>query len=412
VKDVEPKYLYTQGLRRDTPFNLDRARGHSELIVVEGCLDALAVRERAGLSNVIALGDNSLSEKKLDPALKYGAKAFVLALDNDKAGAEGTERALELLRKHDLSAYVLTLPDAIKDPDDFIRLKGPAAFVELSRNPQSGARWKAGRILARHDIKTDKGRDQAIEEALAFEDGLADPIKSGYFLDEMNRGLGITLEHLEHRLDTYKEKRAREGLRRGYQELFKKGRELLDAGDLDGLRDYIGEKAEELRTQAVTRRPEIYTLENLQEDVLRTRPGLRTGYRSLDRVFAIPQEAITIIGARPSQGKTTFLMNLALNMTDLYPDRSFFFFSYEESRKQVGVKLLNILSGEAISKSHNVSHLESYLRDGNTDRAEIEKGKAKFKELTESKRLWIIDEPLFVDELTEALAYCWDQTPL
>lgn len=227
---TEPKYLYNLGLRRDAPFNLDRARGHSELIIVEGYLDALAVRERAGLGNVIALGDTSLSETKLDQAVKYGAKAFVLALDNDKAGADGTERALELLRKRDLKGYVLTLPGGTKDPDELIKTKGPEAFVELSRNPQSGARWKAGRILARYDVGTDKGRDLALEEAIAYEDGLADPIESKDFLDVVTRGLGLSLELLEHRLRTYKEKRAWAELRSGYQELFTKGPELLDAG--------------------------------------------------------------------------------------------------------------------------------------------------------------------------------------
>jgi DNA primase catalytic core len=404
-EDVERKYLYNKGLTRDAPFNLDRARGHSELIIVEGSLDALAVREKAGLENVIALGDTSLSEAKLDQALKYGARAFILALDNDKAGAEGTERALELLRKRNIRGYVVTLPEGIKDPDELIKTKGPGAFVELSRNPESGARWKAGRLLARYDTETDKGRDLALEEAIAYEDGLRDPIESKDFLDVITGGLGLSLELLEHRLKTYKEKRAREELRKGYQELFKRGPELLEAGDLEGLSEYTGEKSRELQAKAITRTLGLYRLENLEEDIAQTRPGLKTGYDSLDKVFLIPPEAITIIGARPSHGKTTLLMNLALNMTGLYPDRSFFFFSYEESRKQVGVKLLNILSGEIIDKVQNVRALEDYLRAGSRPaRVGIEAGKAKFKELTESKRLWIIDEPFFVDELADTLA--------
>lgn len=407
--DVEPKYLYNKGLTREIPFNLDRARGHSELIVVEGYLDALAIRERAGLGNVIALGDASLSETKLDQALKYGARAFILALDSDKAGAEGTERALELLRKRDLRGYVLTLPEGIKDPDELIRTKGPGAFVELSRNPEGGARWKAGRLLARYDTGTDKGRDLALDEAIAYEDGLRDPIESKDFLDVITGGLGLSLELLEHRLKTYKEKRAREDLRKGYQELFKRGPELLEAGDLEGLKEYTGEKARELQAKAVTRTLELYGLENLQEDIAQTRPGLKTGYASLDKLFLIPPEAITIIGARPSHGKTTLLMNLLLNMTQAHPERSFFFFSYEENRKQVAVKLLNILSGEIIDKAQNVRALEDYLRGDGPDletpaRAGIETGKVKFKGLTESKRLWIIDEPFFVDELADTLA--------
>jgi len=402
---TEPKYLYTLGLKRDAPFNLDRARGRSELIVVEGYLDALAVRERAGLVNVIALGDTSLSETKLDQAVKYGAKAFTLALDNDKAGADGTERALELLRKRDLRAYVLTLPGGTKDPDEFIKANGPEAFVELSRNPQSGARWKAGRILARYDVGTDKGRDLALEEAIAYEDGLADPIESKDLMDEITRGLGLSLELLEHRLRTYKEKRARAELRNGYQELFTKGPELLEAGDLDELREYTGEKTRELQAKAVTKTAGPYTLDLLEADIAQTRPGLKTGYKSLDELFLIPPEAITIIGARPSHGKTTLLMNLLLNMARTYTDQNFFFFSYEESRKQIGVKLLNILSGETIDRTRNVQALEDYLRAKRTDRTKVEEGKAELRELTEAKRLWIIDEPLYVDELADALAY-------
>lgn len=98
-------------------------------------------------------------------------------------------------------------------------------------------------------------------------------------------------------------------------------------------------------------------------------------------------------------------MNLLLNMARAYPDRSFFFFSYEESRKQIGVKLLNILSGETIDKTRNVQALEDYLRAKGTGRTKIEEGKAELRELTGAKRLWLIDEPLYVDELADALAY-------
>ena len=411
---TEPKYLYTRGLKRDAPFNLGRAVGpyRGRLLVVEGYLDCLAVREKAEIFNVVALGDTSLSETKLGYAYIYGAKEFVLALDNDKAGQEGTERALELLRKRGLRSYILTLPDGIKDPDEFIKLKGPDAFNELYKNAQSGARWKAGRILARHD-GTDQSRDRALDEAIAYEDGLLDPIESKDFIETVTRGLELSPEFLEHRLRTYKEKRAQAELRRGYAELFTKGPELLRAGNMDGLRDYLGEKSREIQAKAVTTAPGPYTLDQLEADIAQTGPGLLTGYKDLDELFRIPPEAITIIGARPSHGKTTFLMNLLLKMArEQYGDQSFFFFSYEESRKQIGLKLLNILSGELLVGSHNLDQLENYLRTKRTDIKKIERGKAELRELTESGRLWIIDAPLFVDELADALAYYRERYPM
>jgi replicative DNA helicase len=95
-----------------------------------------------------------------------------------------------------------------------------------------------------------------------------------------------------------------------------------------------------------------------------------------------------------------------------YGDQSFFFFSYEESRKQIGLKLLNILSGELLVGSHNLDQLENYLRTKRTDIKKIERGKAELRELTESGRLWIIDAPLFVDELADALAYYRERYPM
>lgn len=406
---TDPKYLYSRGLKRETPFNLDRARAlPDKLLVVEGILDALAVREKAGLSNVVALGDASLSETKLAQAVKYGTKAVVLGLDNDKAGADGTERALELLRKTGLRAYVLTLPEGVKDPDEYIKRHGPDAFNELYKNVQTGARWKAGRILSRYD-GTDLSRDRALDEAIAYEDSLLDPIESKDLIETVTRGLDLSPEFLEHRLRTYKEKRAQDELRRGYGELFTKGPELLRSGDLDGLREYLSGKSRELQAKAVASTPGPYTLDLLEADIAQTRPGLRTGYRALDDIFRIPPEAITIIGARPSHGKTTLLMNLLLNMARIYTDQAFFFFSYEESRKQIGVKLLNILSGETIDRARNVQALEEYLREKQTGRENVERGKGELRDLMETKRLWIIDEPLLVDELADALAYYRDR---
>jgi len=92
-------------------------------------------------------------------------------------------------------------------------------------------------------------------------------------------------------------------------------------------------------------------------------------------------------------------------MVQAYPERAFLFFSYEESRKQIGIKLLNILSGEILDRTQNIQALEDYLRTGaSPPREKIEAGRARFKELTESKRLWIVDEPFFVDELADTLA--------
>ncbi len=403
----EKKYKYNFGLTLDTLFNLHEARGQDTLILVEGYLDALVSTQR-GLGGVVATGGSGLIETQLENALRYGVKSFILALDSDEAGQKGTERSLNLINRKGLKAYVITLPKGYKDPDELIRAKGIEAFRELVEKAESGARWKARSLLSKHSkqsLQTDRGRDEALREALAYEETLGDPIDSKDFVDTLMKALDIPLELLEPKLKDYHEKKTQERLEKGYRELLREGSRLLEEGKIADLKKLLDERLPDLRAKAVTRVIEPYTLQALEEDIARTRPGLKTGYESLDKLVTIPQGAITIVAGRPSHGKTTLLMNMFLKMIENEPGKAFFFFSYEESRRQVGLKLINILSGELIDERQNLIQLENYLRGNNKGRPKIEAGKEEYKAFTEAGRLWVIDEPYFVDELTDTIAY-------
>jgi len=404
-KEVDKYKPFTdaEGIK-DTPFLMDRARGKKDLVVVEGYLDALICNAK-GIDNVIAIGQASPKESQLETAVKYEAKNFILALDNDEAGQKGIEKAIELIVGKGLKAYVVTLPDGYKDPDELIKAQGIDSFKDLIENAQAGVKWKANWLVSKHSLLTDRGRAEALNEALSYEERLRDPIDSKDFLDVITKALGIPIELLQPKISTYHEKKARERLESDYRVLFKKGERLLGEGKITELREYMDEVLPGLRAKSVSRTIEPYRLENLQEDITQTREGLETGYESLDKIVTIPQEAITIIAARPSHGKTTLLLNLFLNMIKKYPRQVFIFFSYEESKRQLGLKILNILSGEIINEYKNLIQIENYLRGNNTSRENIEKGKAEYKGLTESNRLWIIDEPYYVDDLADTLAY-------
>jgi replicative DNA helicase len=178
---------------------------------------------------------------------------------------------------------------------------------------------------------------------------------------------------------------------------------LLQEDNLDELDETLEEKVRNLRSKAVTKIAEPYTLGRLQEDMLQTPDALKTGYEGLDKAVGIPQGALSIVAARPSHGRTAFLMNLLLNMVSDNEERAFFFFSYKESRKWVALKLLNILSGKVIDEDRNLNLLERYVKGGYGSTPEIEKGKNEFNLLTGKGRLWIIDEPYSVEDLADTI---------
>lgn len=150
--------------------------------------------------------------------------------------------------------------------------------------------------------------------------------------------------------------------------------------------------------------PTPYTFEHLLSDLFQTREGLKTGYQTLDAIIEIPQGAITLIAGRPSHGKTITKLNLLLKMVNQYPEMSFYFFSYEEPKNQILLKLLNILSGDLIDEYQNLSNLEGYLRGRHQSRQKINDAAKRLQSLTESGRLVISDYPYFVDDLSNIVS--------
>ena len=73
----EPRYLYNKGFKRaDVLFNIQNAKNYSEVIVVEGSVDAMKVHE-AGFPNVVATLGAQVSKNQITLMKKYVSINFV-----------------------------------------------------------------------------------------------------------------------------------------------------------------------------------------------------------------------------------------------------------------------------------------------------------------------------------------------
>lgn len=405
----EKKYKYSYGIEKDTLFNLYQARGKKELIVVEGYLDCLIANAR-GLKGVVGTGGSLITKTQLDNAVKAGFKSFTFALDNDSAGMNGTEKSIRMIYRNDLKAYTVKLPDGFKDPDEYIKDKGIDSFKVLVSNAQNGVKWLAQYLPIKHNnLITDKDKDNAIEEALIYGESIRDPLLAHDYLNSVIEILDIPPEFLELKFESYKEKVHRNKLEKEYKDLFRDAGKLIEEDRIESIESFISEKIHEIKSSTTSKVIKPYTFADLENDISNTIEGLKTGYKALDELLMIPQEAITIIAGRPSHGKTTFLLNLYLNMVDLYPDKTFLFFSYEETKKQLSLKILNILSEKLINEKQNLHQLENYIKFKRKEIYEIEKAKLKLNELTQQGRLWIIDEAFYAEQLVNQIAYLKDR---
>lgn len=409
----------TKGLKKTDLFNLKATRGQEELLILEGYPDALYF-PTLGIKKVVAVGQGLLSTSHIEGLQVNKVNRVILSFDNDPpketgvvTGIENTERALELLGQTDITVFVIDPPKLAphKDPDEFVGSEGIEAFRELMRTAENGARWKARRLLQKHDTDTDRGKEAVIREFLEFDNSLpSSRAREGEeALKVISEKMEISMGSLQAEREGLREKKEKERQKKRLKELKRKAHSLIEAGDLDTLHELIGG---ELRAQAPdVKGIEPYTLKDVVKELQETPPGLKTSYSKLDEYVRIPQEGITIIAGRPSHGKTTFLMNLLLNMVTGYPDKSFVFMTYEEPKKMIAIKLINILSKEILNDPRdNLIQVINYIKGEATGNDKLEHGKTLFTEFTQEERLLITGTPYKVNEIENVLSGFQERT--
>jgi DNA primase len=136
--ESEPKYLnspetpaYVKG---EHLYGLDVARdairreGFS--ILVEGYLDLIALHQ-AGFENAVASLGTALTPSQVKLLARY-AERVVVSYDGDNAGVNAAAKSLDLFLERGFDVRVAELPHG-KDPDDFVRAEGAAAYDAIVR---------------------------------------------------------------------------------------------------------------------------------------------------------------------------------------------------------------------------------------------------------------------------------------
>lgn len=416
---IEPKYLYTKGEMRNTLFNFKPHSRTRQLVVVEGILDAVIAEIKTNLNNVVATGSNSITESQFENAKRYGVTQFVFGFDNDKAGLEGTEKAVRRAQKYGVQAYVMSPydlqlwdkennPDAIKDPDEYIRKKGAASFETLVRTAMGAAAWRARQLLLANKSlgESQHGLDTILSLALEQEAGIIDPIEADQFLQIICHYCGTTLEKLNYRRMELKAKRRNEEAKKDILAAAKKIADLANNGDVRQALEHASNSFAELKAKTVTVERRPYTLADLRTHLQTMKEGLRSGLDMLDRYIRFKPGSLSYVAGRPSHGKTTMLSALCMNMVENYPDLTFPYISIEEISQQVSLKMINALSEEVLDEAMNLYQIANYITGENTGNPKINAGIAKFEEYTRNNRLLIVEDISFIHDIE---AYATEQ---
>ena len=132
--DGEPKYMNSPETlvfnksRNLFALNLAKKSKCGYIILSEGNIDVVSLHQ-AGFDSAVASLGTSLTPEQARLISRYTGEV-IIAYDNDGAGVKAAQRAIGILEKLELKVRVLRLEGA-KDPDEYIKLKGPEAFRRL-----------------------------------------------------------------------------------------------------------------------------------------------------------------------------------------------------------------------------------------------------------------------------------------
>jgi len=398
------KYLNTSGLPKSYSLaGFTQARGSKEIVVVESPID-VALAQARGLQNIIATGGTALHKDQLQALQNTGTKQIWLALDQDEEGQKAIETVLKSLNFSEVKAYIPVWPEGYKDPGELISQEGLDKLEYALDTAEPAAAWLARRIASRYELFTEPEQDRAILEALELRPKFEGP-EARQFEEAFCSQLGIDREELAGQFARASEKAREEQAKEKLKEIQAQTDRLIQEGDLSGAEQALETGLQDLRVARGAKAPEPYLLSDLEADLLATIPGLETGYERLDKILKIPQGAVTLVAGRPGHGKTTLLLNLLARQLKKYPEKSFYFFSYEEAQKFLALKLIMILAGVEIDREFNQNAYLNYFQEKRGTILVIEQAIQQYDEWTRSGRLFISDSMPRGEDLAATVAH-------
>ena len=166
--DGEPKYMNSPETlvfnksRNLFALNLAKKSKSGYILLSEGNIDVVSLHQ-AGFDSAVASLGTSLTPEQARLLSRY-TDQVIIAYDNDGAGIKASQRAIGILEKLDVKVKVLRLEGA-KDPDEFIKAKGPEAFRKLLEGSESQADYRLRIVAEKYDLTKPEQKVAFLNEA-------------------------------------------------------------------------------------------------------------------------------------------------------------------------------------------------------------------------------------------------------
>lgn len=172
LDDGEPKYMNSPETlvfsksRNLFAMNLAKKSKKGYIILSEGNIDVVALHQ-AGFDCAVASLGTSLTAEQARLIANSQKDEVIIIYDGDAAGQKATQRAINILGQVNLKVRVVRVTGA-KDPDEFIKKYGAAAFENLLSRSENNKQYLLSDIAAKYDLGLDGERISFLKDATEF----------------------------------------------------------------------------------------------------------------------------------------------------------------------------------------------------------------------------------------------------
>jgi DNA primase len=236
LDEGQPKYLNSPQTplfnKSHVLFGLDLAKGairaKGEVVIVEGYMDVLQAHQ-AGFGNVVASMGTALTEQQL-ALLKRLTKKYVLALDPDLAGDQGTLRGLAVARQTldrqtvpvptakgwiryesrlDADIRIMTLPEG-QDPDDVLR-DTPGQWEALVEASIPVVDYYFQVVTKDLDLTEAKAKSEAVRRLAPVLSEIRDEVERTHYAQRLSRLIRVDESVIRRQIGTKPSRSRRTG---------------------------------------------------------------------------------------------------------------------------------------------------------------------------------------------------------
>lgn len=438
---VTPKYKNTKGLSKSKGlFGMNIGKG-TDLVMVEGELDALHAKVK-GVMAVAATSGGEATDQQIEDAIRRGVSRFTLLFDGDSRGKDFTASTIDKIEPKGKEVYVAQLPEEYKDTDAFLSSHTIEEWEYIVRTALPSYVWKFNAIIDKYISLQDK-QEQTLtmkqrEDFFADVDNI---INSRYIkpqnreiiyrlLSEYSDSLLFNMDEIRVYLDNNFSKKTNKLKKEEALEAVGKINNLLQEGSLDEAMNVMKDISQRFeRTSKETAFAKVMCPSSPQEIasfLSEVKEGIPTDYEFNDgkhKVRLTLNPGLTFICGYRGHGKTSFLNNIAINDAKRNirenTGKAVLYFSYEVDKRRLMLDMLNtFINDPSLGKDSTgnakytpLSCITSFFRGKNpymneTQRKNFDMKKDIFiKDYLSSGALTIIEENYKVEDLLKAIKF-------